>query len=307
MIRLTSRSFLKSAGTGATLMFLAGCSATTPVALEQARVNVAQAQRNPEITAHAPVALHEAEQSLANAEETWKKTENETEVEHLAYLTNKKVQIAQQTSQREMAEAEAKRLTAEREKVLLQARQREIQQAKQLAEARERAAETARRQAQASGLAAERARREAQEQAQKAEQARLSQERLEQQLSELKARQTERGLELTLQDVLFEFDRADLKPGALRVLAPLIAYLKENPDREVALEGHTDSVGSDAYNLELSRRRAEAVRDLLIQSGISGERIVAQGLGESYPVASNATEAGRLQNRRVEIIISQGS
>ncbi|HXV83990.1 MAG TPA: OmpA family protein [Candidatus Binatia bacterium] len=300
MIPFLSRNFFILPCIGATLVFFAGCSATTPAALERARVNVEQAQDNPQITNNAPVALYEAQQSLANAEETWEKTENEKEVEYLAYLTNKKVQIAELTAQRAMAEAEAKRLTAEREKLLLQARQREIQEARQLAEARSR-------QAQASGLAAERAREEAQAQALQAQQARRNQERLEQELAELKARQTERGLELTLQDVLFEFDRADLKPGALRVLAPLIAYLKENPDRQIALEGHTDSLGSDAYNMELSQRRAEAVRDLLIQSGIRGERIIAQGLGEGYPVASNATQAGRLQNRRVEIIISQGS
>jgi len=138
-----------------------------------------------------------------------------------------------------------------------------------------------------------------------AEQARQRAQTLEQELAELKAKETERGLVMTLQEgVLFEYDKAELKPGAMRNLQPLISFLKEHPDRTLEIEGYTDSTGSDEYNQGLSQRRADAVRDFLIANGIAGDRIVARGYGEAYPVATNTTEAGRLQNRRVEVVIA---
>ena len=128
---------------------------------------------------------------------------------------------------------------------------------------------------------------------------------MEQELAALKAQDTERGLVMTLQEgVLFEYDKADLKPGAMHSLEPLMTFLREHPDRTLLIEGHTDSTGSDSYNLELSQRRAEAVRNFLSSNGISVDRILARGYGESYPVTTNTTEAGRQQNRRVEVVIS---
>jgi OOP family OmpA-OmpF porin len=126
---------------------------------------------------------------------------------------------------------------------------------------------------------------------------------LEQKLAEFKARETERGLLLTLGDVLFEVGRADLKPGMQRKLIPLATFLQENPDRNILVEGHTDSTGSAAYNLELSRWRADAVATFLINQGINPARITTRGYGQTYPVAPNTTAAGRQQNRRVEIIL----
>jgi len=102
---------------------------------------------------------------------------------------------------------------------------------------------------------------------------------------------------------LFAFNQADLKPGALRNLYTLVTFLKENPSREVSIAGHTDSIGSDAYNLDLSQRRAESVRNFLIDNGIPATQIAARGFGKGLPIASNDTEAGRQQNRRVEVII----
>ena len=126
---------------------------------------------------------------------------------------------------------------------------------------------------------------------------------IEQKLAELNAKETERGLELTLRDVLFETDRADLKPQALEDLYPMVTFLRENPERHILIEGHTDSVGSESYNLDLSQQRATAVRNFLVHNGISPERITARGYGKTYPVASNDTEAGRQQNRRVEMVV----
>lgn len=126
---------------------------------------------------------------------------------------------------------------------------------------------------------------------------------LAQELAELKTRETERGLVFTLSDVLFETNEAELKADALRNLYPLVTYLKEHPNREVLIEGHTDSTGSDSYNLELSQQRAAAVRDFLISNGINPNLIIARGYGKAHPVASNATQEGRQENRRVEVVV----
>jgi outer membrane protein OmpA-like peptidoglycan-associated protein len=237
-------------------------------ALEEARLSYQQAQQNAQVASGAPVALREAEQALQKAEKAWKDDEDREEVDHLAYVAERKVAIAGATAEQAVAEAEVKRLGEERDRVLLESRSREAQQAQQ--------------------------------QAQTAT-ARATQ--LEQELKALKARETERGLELTLGDVLFEVNQATLKPGAMRNLYQLAEFLNQNPTRHVMIEGHTDSTGSEATNLELSLRRAEAIRNFLITSGVNPGRITARGHGEMYPIASNDTAAGRQQNRRVEVVV----
>jgi OmpA-OmpF porin, OOP family len=247
----------------------AGCSTMRPsLALDQARLDYMQAQQDPQIAANAPVALREAERALKQAEQAWKDEKGEDEVQHLAYIAERKTETARAIAEQKVAEAEIQKLAKERERVLLESRTSE----------------------------ARRAQREAQ-----AATARATQ--LEQELQELKARETERGLELTLGDVLFEVNRADLTPGAMRSLYKLAEFLKQNPTRHVSIDGHTDSTGSEAYNLDLSQRRAEAVRSFLITSGIGPDRITAHGHGKLYPVASNDTPAGRQQNRRVEVVV----
>lgn len=128
----------------------------------------------------------------------------------------------------------------------------------------------------------------------------------QQRLSELEPQQTERGIVLTLGEVLFPFNSAQLQAGTENTIDRLAQYLRENPDYQVLIEGHTDSVGDAGYNQRLSEQRAEAVRAALAQRGISRDRIRSTGLGEDYPVASNAAPEGRAQNRRVEVVIAQG-
>jgi outer membrane protein OmpA-like peptidoglycan-associated protein len=124
---------------------------------------------------------------------------------------------------------------------------------------------------------------------------------LQRQLDELQAKQTDRGMVLTLGDVLFETGRVDLRSGADRTVSQLANFMRQNPDRTVEITGFT---GSAEFNQELSERRAEAVRQALTSYGISPQRVVTRGLGPALPVASNNTAAGRQQNRRVEITIS---
>lgn len=128
-------------------------------------------------------------------------------------------------------------------------------------------------------------------------------EELEKELAEFKAQDTERGLVLTLGDVQFAPNQEKLTAKAMRKLYPLVTILQEQPTRNIRIEGYTDTRGEKSYNLDLSQRRADAVRDLLIENGISAERITARGYGEENAVASNDTAAGRRENRRVEVIV----
>lgn len=121
---------------------------------------------------------------------------------------------------------------------------------------------------------------------------------------ELNAKQTDRGMIITLGDVLFDTGKSELKSGGVRQVQKLAEFLTQNPQRKVSVEGFTDSVGSDEYNQGLSDRRAEAVRTALVGQGIAAERIVARGYGKAFPVAGNETAAGRQLNRRVEIVIA---
>lgn len=141
--------------------------------------------------------------------------------------------------------------------------------------------------------------------AREADAQRMRAQSLEQQLKDLKAQKTDRGLVLTLGDVLFDTGKSTLKPGAYGTIDRLAMALKEEPTRKVVIEGHTDSVGTDEFNQQLSQNRALAVQAALMERGVSGGQISSTGKGESFPVASNDNAAGRQQNRRVELIFTE--
>ncbi len=126
---------------------------------------------------------------------------------------------------------------------------------------------------------------------------------LQKQLEDLEAVKTERGMVMTLGDVLFATGKADLQPGAMSTISRLAEFLAEYPKKNVLIEGHTDSVGTDAYNQGLSERRAMAVQTALIQARVDPARISSVGYGEARPIADNNIAEGRLKNRRVEIVI----
>ncbi len=127
--------------------------------------------------------------------------------------------------------------------------------------------------------------------------------RLQQQLAALQAEKTDRGMVMTLGDVLFETGKADLMPGAMSTINRLAQFMKQYSDKKLLIEGHTDSTGSASFNLRLSEDRANAVRNVLLAEGVSNTRMQTIGFGMGKPVASNATVEGRQRNRRVEIVI----
>jgi outer membrane protein OmpA-like peptidoglycan-associated protein len=208
---------------------------------------------------------------------------------------------------------ETQRRAAEMDRLAAENARRQAETQREEAETARRAAERAQSEAQMAigRLAAERADAEARAQAaaRSAEQAERERaelrERLQQQLNIiLETRESARGLIVNMSDVLFDTDRATLKPGARERLARVAGVLLAYPGLELEVEGHTDSVGSDEYNQELSERRAMSVRNYLVSQGIPRETIEAMGFGESQPVVGNETSAGRQRNRRVELVVS---
>lgn len=293
---LRRTTLLASALLAAGLMGACATHAPLP-ALEQARSSVERTSADPAVGQYAQIELKDARDTLAQAEQVWSSDGDEPEAKHLAYLAQQRAEIASNTARTRLLDAQIQQAGSENDRLRLQARTAEADQATQRAQQAQQQASQAQQQA----MSAEQ--RAAQQQAL----ARSAQQRvdvLEAQLRELEAQQTERGLLVTLGDVLFAFDKAELSAQAAPRLDKLARFLTQFPERKVLIEGYTDSVGAQAYNLSLSERRAQAVRTALAQRGIDSARIAAHGYGKAHPVADNHSADGRAMNRRVEIVIT---
>lgn len=277
---------------------LAACASRAPLpALEDARNAISTAAVDPAVTQFAQLELKQATDALAKADRQWTDDHDEAEGNHLAYLARQRAEIATNTARSRQLEAALKEAGSEADRIRLQARTAEADSARLRADAEARNAQLARQQA----MSAEQ--RAAQQQATAA----AAQDRvraLEQEMRELEAQQTERGLIVTLGDVLFAFNEAALSTQAGPRLDKLANFLKQFPERRLLIEGYTDSVGSVPYNQQLSERRAMAVRDALVQRGVDASRVSARGYGKDHAVADNAQAEGRAMNRRVEIVIA---
>ncbi len=250
-------------------LLLAGC-ATTPK--ENSQIIELQRQidnldSGPEGKRYAPIAVREAQESLDKLK-SFKGTAEE--YQHQLFLTEKRIEIARENVSQKQAEETVASAELRRKDILLDAERQESARARDLA-------------ATMAGRAQE----------------------LERQVSDLQAEETERGLVLTLGAVLFETNKATLQSGAQRTVQKVAEFLNQYPERNILIEGFTDSQGSDAYNQKLSQERAQTVRNELAKHGVTAERVDIVGYGEEYPVASNDNAAGRQQNRRVEIVISK--
>jgi outer membrane protein OmpA-like peptidoglycan-associated protein len=217
--------------------------------------------------------------------------------------------------QAEAAKADAERMKQEAEKAAQEAgrQKQEAEQAKAAALEQQQAAQAEAEQAsreKAEALAQQRAAEAETEKARKAaeqaeaEKAALRQRLLDQLNSILQTRDSARGLIVNMSDVLFDTGSATLKPGAREKLAKISGIVLAHPGLNLQVEGHTDSVGTDEFNQQLSERRADSVRDFLLQQGVSGSSVTARGFGKTQPVASNDTPEGRQRNRRVELVVT---
>jgi outer membrane protein OmpA-like peptidoglycan-associated protein len=274
------------------LLLAVGCATTAKNVYElgQASSAVASLGHDPLASRSASRELQKAREALNRAEQALKEKKSREEVVHLSYLARRQAEIGtarlvEVRARQQIADGEA-----ERNAVLLEARERE--------------ARLASSQAAASDLAADAAQRAAFLAERRAQSSRQQLEQSQRELAALQAKQTKRGMVLTLGDVLFDTDQAELKSGAAPTLDRLAQFLRDNDDARVLIEGYTDSRGTDDYNHDLSRRRAAAVADALETRGISDDRVNVSGRGETLPVASNETPAGRQRNRRVEIVFS---
>lgn len=288
---------------------LAACASapTSTPALEEARSAYSRASADADAARSAPLELQRAQQALQQAEATMAARGDLATVDHQAYLARQRAATAMQQAEIARADQAVAAAGAERNRILMAARSAEARQAVGQAEEARTEAEQQRAQADAARAAAEKARQEAETQLAAAAAATAKAAKLQAEMAALQAQQTERGMVLTLGDVLFDTGRAELKPGAFDTLDRLASFMRENPERKLTIEGHTDSVGSEAFNLGLSQRRADAVRAALASRGVDGSRISTAGLGKARPVASNETAEGRQRNRRVEIVISNAT
>ena len=313
---------------GATALLAACVSAPKKdLALEQVRSQLEELKSDEVLAGYAPLALGEAERALRQAEAAT----GDTQRIPLIYMADRRIQIARAIAQREQLEQELDRMDKQRNAMLVKASQLEAERARL-------EAERARMMSIATAEDAERARQEAlaaqQREAEQARTARQAVEEAEQakalaassetaaqlakreaelaieqadslrrQLENLQLRQTESGVVVTLGDVLFETGEIQLRKEAMASLVEVVDLLQSEPDKRIRIEGHTDSTGDAATNLKISEERANAVLDALVSLGVDGSRVTTAGMGEDFPIASNETDEGRAQNRRVDVIL----
>jgi len=253
----------------AVAMTFAGCASTptTNPALENARTAVRSAEADPNVGKYAALDLQAAKNELQKAESAAMK-HDEADIAQPAYLAAQTARLAQLKASAKADDARVAAGQTERDRIQLSARTAEVDSAKL---ARDQATQ------KASALQSE--------------------------VDALNAKPTDRGLVLTLGDVLFDTGKAGLNPGASRNLDQLVQFLTEHQDRRVEIDGYTDSVGTDSFNQDLSQRRADTVKSVLVSRGIDSSRIVSRGYGKEFEVASNSEASGRQLNRRVEIVI----
>jgi outer membrane protein OmpA-like peptidoglycan-associated protein len=314
-----------------TSVLLAACASnpSAPDGADEVRSKLSLLQRDAQLAPLAPVEIQDAEQAVVAAE---KPEKDAATGRHLVLLADRKVDIARAWAQSRLYEEQREDLSRASEQARLDSRTREADQARRDTAVAENATAVARNQAAtARGDAADArgdaaiARNEtdvAQDQAAIARNqtavarnqtavarsdnaaTQLENAELERQILDLNGRTTDRGLVVTLGDVLFDTGQSTIQGGNTSNLDKLAVFLNRYSNRDVTIEGHTDNVGNNDTNQALSQNRANAVRSYLVAEGVAMDRFVASGMGENAPVASNDSDTGRQQNRRVEVIIA---
>lgn len=311
-------------------VFLAACMAQPrdDDALNELRRDLAAFREETNLSSLVPLAMADAERAVRAAGEP---AIGEEERAHRIRLAGKRIEIARAEAFHAVARADLDKLEQRRTELLLRASRLEVDQARQEAEiarlisaatmeeierarrdattAEERREAEERRAAQAREEA-EQAHRVAAAQASEIELARREAElaardadTLRRRLDYLELRETDRGVVVTLGDVLFEVGQSELMPNARSNLQDVVELLQTEPGKPIRIEGHTDSTGPVSLNMRLSEQRARSVRNALVDLGIDPERIQVVGMGPDFPIAGNDTAEGRARNRRVDVIL----
>ena len=301
----TNKLLLNSAVLAAAIM-LGACSSTpttTPM-LDEARGDFVAANNNSQVSSYAPLEFKQASDALDQANAAAARKDSMNDIDKLAYIAKQKIATAREAARTKAAEADIANSGKVRDQVRLEARTAEADRAKQDAAAAQAQAAAAQGQAalaqnQAAAAVGQVADAEA-----RTREAQARAAALEAMMVDLQAKKTERGMVITIGDVLFASGQATLTQPGMANLRKLADVLTQNPERTVLVEGFTDSVGAAAYNQDLSERRAAAVRSALLGMGVAPERVAMKGYGKAYPVANNDTAGNRQLNRRVEIVLS---
>jgi len=274
-----------------------GCASTpkAPAGSKEVRAKLTALQSDAALASKAPVATKDAEAAVTQAEIV---QPDLALAAHRVYIADRKVDTARAQAETKSAEDYRTTLNEQSEKARLDARTREADIAKS-------DAVTARAESEQQVAATTQARSDADAAKLEADASRQQASDLQRELEILQAKPTDRGLVLTLGDTLFATGNSELKDGETANLDRLSDFLTEYPTRSAAIEGFTDNVGSEYSNQVLSERRADSVKRYLVGHGVQSGRLSSSGRGENAPIADNESIAGRQQNRRVEVTISQ--
>lgn len=307
---------------------LSACAGTPPAnnALDLATGRYNAAQNDQQVASLATEELKQADDALRVAKTAWKNRDETSDINHLAYLANRRITIAQETAASRGAQAITAGAGAARDKTRLAQRTEELaQRTDEVDQANQRLAQSQQsnaRKTEALATADQKLARSEQINAEQSadlaaadaiasrnsdeiERSNARANDLESQLKDLNAKKTDRGMVVTLGDVLFNSGKAQVLPGSAGNLNKLAAFFKRNPERTATVEGYTDSVGAASANYTLSQQRATAVMTALVNLGVPAASLSTRAHGADSPIASNGTAAGRQMNRRVEIVFAQ--
>lgn len=265
-------------------LLVAACSSTSTLdnRTEQLRAEFDMLSEQGALQEHAAIEGQKARDELERLEEMVDDNADESEIQQQLYMVERQIDVVRETMQMQQADAVIDSADSDRKDVIISQREEELREAESRADMMEVAASNA-----------EQMLAEMQGQV----------EVLQEEVEDLSATETDRGMVLTLGDILFEVNESDLKNSSTSGINKVAEFLNNYPEREILIEGHTDSTGSAEYNQELSVARAESVKDALVSYGVDSDRIDTDGFGQDRPVADNDTDFGRTQNRRVEIVI----
>lgn len=267
-------------------MALAACTSTSTMEnrTEQLRAEFDMLSSHG-VQGHAAIEAQKAQEELQTLEQMVDENADDSDIQQQLYLTERQIDVVRETMEMQRADTVIDDAETVRKDLIIGQTEQQLRDAESRADMMEVAA-----------VNAEQMLAEMQGQV----------EMLQEEVEELSATETDRGMVLTLGDILFETDEADLKNSSSTGITKVAEFLNNYPERKIVIEGHTDSTGSADYNQELSLSRAESVKDALVSYGVDSSRIETDGFGQDRPVASNDTDFGRTQNRRVEIVILDG-